>query len=502
MRGSTGRKSGRIGRVFGALRAGLTRYNPQRPISGAVLVHGRPYPDPRRFVMSSERYRPLFKLDAGGMAEVYVAEAESMAGFKKKVAIKRILPSLLKDERFVRMFLDEARLSLHLSHANIVTVFDIGKSSSTYFIVMEYVEGVNLKTILQEFSRRRITFPVQLTVWILNEVLRGLDYAHRFRDQETGRLLGIVHRDISPPNILVSWNGEVKLTDFGLAKASTQLESTDPGVVKGKFSYLSPEAASGLEVDARADIFAVGILAYEMLTGRRLFLGETDYQTVQMVRAAEVPSISAQNPEVTPELERIIRRALARDVEQRYQSASDMADDMLGFLFSRSLKVSARDLTEIIADMRKKHPSVQQPEPDDSNVILKLIEDEFADIRSLGHEDEGGPPTGSQPLTSLSDYDPSSPLALDGFDAGDLSPTPSGRPGEAEPTPPPAPGSAPMRMDGRPDSAEDSLSGGGKSTPGSPTPKPGSALPWVAALLLLAAAGGGGAYYWFAVLGN
>jgi serine/threonine-protein kinase len=457
----------------------------------------RPRPPPTKIVMSSERYRPLFKLDSGGMAEVYVAEAESMAGFKKKVAIKRILPNLLKDERFVRMFLDEARLSLHLSHANIVTVFDIGKSSSTYFIVMEYVEGVNLKTVLQEFSRRRITFPVQLTVWILNEVLKGLDYAHRLRDPETGRLLGIVHRDISPPNILISWNGEIKLTDFGLAKASTQLEFTDPGVVKGKFSYLSPEAASGFEVDARADIFAVGILAYEMLTGRRLFLGESDYQTVQMVKAADVPSIAAQNPEVTPELEGIIRRSLARDAEHRYQSASDLADDLLGFLFSRSLKVSARDLTEIIADMRKKQPSAQQPKPDESNVILKLIEDEFADFRSLDDE-EDGPPTGSQPLTSLSDYDPSSPLAIDGFDAGDLSPAPTG-PGEAEATPVPAPGSAPMRMDGRADGSDDKPGSSGSSH--KPTTKPGSALPWVAALLLVLAAGGG-AYYWFIVLGN
>jgi len=456
--------------------------------------------------MSSERYRPLFKLDSGGMAEVYVAEAESMAGFKKKVAIKRILPNLLKDDRFVRMFLDEARLSLHLSHANIVTVFDIGKSSSTYFIVMEYVEGVNLKTILQEFSRKRITFPVQLTVWIINEVLKGLDYAHRLRDPETGRLLGIVHRDISPPNILCSWNGEVKLTDFGLAKASTQLESTDPGVVKGKFSYLSPEAASGLEVDARADIFAVGILAYEMLTGRRLFLGESDYQTVQMVRAAEVPSITAQNPEVTPELEAIVRKALARDANVRYQSASDMADDLLGFLFSRSLKVSARDLTAIIADLRKKQPQVQAPKPDEGNVILKLIEDEFADIRSLGDE-EDGPPTGSQPLTSLSDYDPSSPLALDGFDAGELSPAPTG-PGEAEPTPPPAPGSAPMRVGGRVggradrngDGTDDKAASSGRGK--SPGPKQSSSmLPLLAALLVVLAAGGG-AYYWFVVLGN
>ncbi|MCA9711526.1 MAG: protein kinase, partial [Myxococcales bacterium] len=338
--------------------------------------------------------------------------------------------------------------------------------------------------------------PVQLAVWVLNEVLKGLDYAHDLRDPESGRRLGIVHRDISPPNILVSWNGEVKLVDFGLAKASTQLESTDPGVVKGKFSYLSPEAASGLDVDARADIFAVGILAYEMLTGRRLFLGESDYETVQMVRGADVPSISAQNPEVTSELEGIIRKALARDPDQRYQKASEFADDLLGFLFSRSLKVSARDLRELIAELRKKQPVRKDPKPNESNVILKLIEDEFADIRSLEDDDEG-PPTGSQPLTSLSDYDPSAPLPLSDFDAGDLSPAPTG-PGEAEATPPPAPGSAPMRVDRRePSTPHPSHSGGMKS----PAPRPGSSpLPWV--LLLLVAAGGGGAYYWFVVLGN
>ncbi|MEM7157413.1 MAG: protein kinase [Myxococcota bacterium] len=447
----------------------------------------------------TERYRPLFKLDAGGMAEVYVAEAESMAGFKKKVAIKRILPNLLKDERFVRMFLDEARLSLHLNHANIVNVFDIGKSSSTYFIVMEYVEGVNLKAILQDFARRRISVPVQLTVWILNEILKGLDYAHRLTDNDTGEVLGIVHRDISPPNILVSWNGEVKLTDFGLAKASTQLESTDPGVVKGKFSYLSPEAASGLEVDARADIFAVGILAYEMLTGRRLFLGESDYQTVQLVRAAEVPPISEQNPDVAPELERIIRKSLARESNDRYQTANDFADDLLAFLFSRSLKVSARDVSHVIGDLRKKTKPKQEPKANDSNLILKLIEDEFADIRSLD-DDEEGPPTGSMPLTSLSGYDPSAPLALDDFGAGDVSPAPTS-PRESEPTPVPAPGSAPMHMDGDEDAPvprPTAHSGGMKS----PAPRSGGGMGMWVVLLLLLAAGGGGAYYWFVVLGN
>ncbi|MBK8236905.1 MAG: protein kinase [Deltaproteobacteria bacterium] len=455
----------------------------------------------------ADRYRPLFKLDAGGMAEVYVAEAESMAGFKKKVAIKRILPGLLKDDRFVRMFLDEARLSLHLSHANVVSVFDIGKSSSTYFIVMEYVEGPNLKHVLQYLGKRRTTMPVHLAVWILGEILKGLHYAHHLRDPETGRSLGIVHRDISPPNILFSWNGEVKLTDFGLAKASTQLESTDPGVVKGKFSYLSPEAAHGHEVDARSDIFAVGILAYEMLTGERLFLGETDYQTVERVRAAEVPSLQQRNPEVAPELERIVRKALARDLDTRYQAAADFADDLLGFLFSRSLKVSARAFAELLEDMRNDQPSDADASVGGTSLILKLIDEEFLNFQSLG-EDGDAPETGSQPLDSMmaatAAYDPAAPLSLDAFDdahgsnasmALGADPEPPARPAE-----PVAPSRAPVVQQ---PSGPHPVAKGPRAPTRMPSPAPrkeGNATTWIVLLLLVAV--GGGAYYWLVVLGN
>lgn len=448
----------------------------------------------------ADRYRPLFKLDSGGMAEVYVAEAESMAGFKKKVAIKRILPGLLKDDRFVRMFLDEARLSLHLSHANIVSVFDIGKSASTYFIVMEYVEGPNLKHVLQHLAKRRATMPVAQAMWVIGEVLKGLDYAHNLRDPETGRTLGIVHRDISPPNILFSWNGEVKLTDFGLAKASTQLESTDPGVVKGKFSYLSPEAAHGHEVDARSDIFAVGILAYEMLTGERLFLGETDYQTVELVRAANVPNIASKNPDVPLELERIVQRALNKDLDARYQTAGDFADDLLGFLFSRSLKVSARALAETFEELRRSEPPSHTSPPGGSALIKQMIDEEFLNFQSLGAE--GDADTGSQPLDSLMGpaapaYDPAAPLALADFDAagstaslvdgGDPPPPEEPRarakPVEADRPPAPRAPRAPTRM---------------------PSPAPrregASLLPWIVLLLLFAL--GGGAYYWLFVMGN
>lgn len=359
----------------------------------------------------AEKYRPLFKLDSGGMAEVYVAEAESMAGFTKKVAIKRILPGLLKDERFVRMFLDEARLSLNLNHANVVSVFDIGKSNDTYFIVMEYVEGTTLKKILEWHTERGVPVPVHITVWMITQILDGLQYAHELEDPDRpGSALGIVHRDISPPNILVSWKGEVKLTDFGLAKATTQLESTDPGVVKGKFAYLSPEAAQGAEVDGRTDIFAVGILAYEMLTGKRLFLGETDWQTVEKVRAAEIPSILGQNPDVSADLEKIIRKALAKDVNQRHQSAADFSDDMIGEMFSMGTRVSARELSHLLDGLRDKKDGVSgASQSGPRGIIADLISEEMINFRSIDAEEEGeglaAAITGSSALVDFGDDD-------------------------------------------------------------------------------------------------
>ena len=400
--------------------------------------------------MTSQRYRPLYKLDAGGMAEVYVAEAESMAGFKKKVAIKRILPGLIKDQRFVRMFLDEARLSLRLNHANIVSVFDIGESENTYFIVMDFVHGTNLKSLLEYQAKKGGAMPVPLVTWILTEILKGLAYAHKLTDSETGRPIGIVHRDISPPNILVSWNGEVKLTDFGLAKATTQLESTDPGVVKGKYSYLSPEAARGEEIDHRADVFSAGILAFEMLTGRRLFRGKNDYQTIALVRACEVPSVRSYNPAVPAELEAVILRALSQDINDRYADADDFADALLHFLFSNRLKVGARDLIEYCkpireefeADKRAQDKKTQEERsPGGNNLIINLINEEMLHFRSLGegekpaHEGLASEPvvpvaeatrghhsgvsspgsSGSGRSSSGSEVDPSRPLEIDGF---------------------------------------------------------------------------------------
>lgn len=349
------------------------------------------------------KYRITERIDAGGMAEVFRGVGESIQGFKKSVAIKRILPHLTKNRKFTSMFLDEARLSLHLQHANIVSIFDIGMAgdgaSASYFIVMEYVDGTHLKGLVESLRRQGKQLTVPQVLYIMMQVCAGLAYAHDFADPETGRPLGIVHRDISPPNILLSKNGEVKLVDFGLAKATSQLESTDPGVVKGKFSYLSPEAANGKEVDRRADIFAVGILLYELLTGKRLFYGENDYETVERVRLARVPSISQQNPDVEPELEAIVRRALARDLAQRYQTGGELQDALAQYLFSRGMKVTSRDVGELVRACQAERARVQGSAK--QSLIDTLILEELNKFTSLEGEGVALPTDGpgARPLS-------------------------------------------------------------------------------------------------------
>jgi eukaryotic-like serine/threonine-protein kinase len=347
--------------------------------------------------MPDSRYRITERIAAGGMAEVFKGVAESLQGFRKSIAIKRVLPALTKNKKFVAMFLDEARLSLHLQHANVVQVFDIGHADETYFIVMEYVDGVDLKQMLE--WRRRIgkRLTIGQTIYLMMEISKGLAYAHDVVHPETGRPLGIVHRDVSPPNVLISRNGEVKLADFGLAKAASQLETTDPGVVKGKMSYLSPEAARGEEVDRRADIFAAGILLYEMLTAKRLFYGDSDYQTVELVRAAKVPPIASQNPEVESEIEEICRKALAKRVEDRFQTATDLQDALAHYLFSRGLKMIQRDISDLVRGCLEDMATLSGAKRPRPNIIDTLLHEEIDSFTSLEFDDPANrPQTGSR----------------------------------------------------------------------------------------------------------
>src|SRR3954463_6548754 len=330
-----------------------------------------------------DRYTITERIDHGGMAEVFRGVAESMEGFKKAVAIKRILPNLTKNQKFVSMFLDEARLSLLLQHANIVAVFDISKTpDNAYFLVMEFVDGCNLKALIERQKQKGKRIDAAHSIYLMIECCKALQYAHALEHPETNEALGIVHRDISPPNILLSKNGEVKLVDFGLAKANSQIESTDPGVVKGKFSYLSPEAASGQPVDHRADVFSVGIILWELFTGKRLFYGDTDYQTVELVRQARIPSIAALNPEIEPELEAVVRKALAREPNDRYQSAADLGDALANYLFSRKMKVTSRDIAALVRDAQVEMMRKRSAEPKES-LIDGLIMDEMNKMTSL-----------------------------------------------------------------------------------------------------------------------
>ena len=311
------------------------------------------------------KYQVLERIDAGGMAEVFKANSTSMQGFQKLVAIKRILPELTKKPRFVRMFLDEAKISLHLNHNNCVQIFDLGRAGDTYFIVMEFVDGTDLKHMLTNLQKRRERMPVEQAVYVAIEICKGLAHAHQKCDLE-GAPLQIIHRDISPPNILISLEGEVKITDFGLAKAQSQAEVTDPGVVKGKFGYLSPEAADGQVIDQRTDIFAVGILLWEMLCGERLFLGKTDYDTLSLVQRAKYKPVSDYRSDVTPELERIVQTALARDPQERYPDARALAEALSAFLFRYGKPVTSFDIAHHVQNVRQQRTS--RPAAQDSGI--------------------------------------------------------------------------------------------------------------------------------------
>jgi serine/threonine protein kinase len=265
-------------------------------------------------------------------------------------------------------------------------VFDIGVGDNAYFIVMEFVDGANLKAIAESLKKQGKEFPVQCAAFIALEICKGLAYAHELSDPGTGAQLHIVHRDMSPPNVLVTKFGEIKIVDFGLAKANSQLEKSEPGIIKGKFSYLSPEAAMGGEVDLRTDIFAVGIILWELLTGQRLFLGETDFQTVKKVQQANVPLVSTLNKKVPPELERILTKTLARDPAARYQTARDLGQDLSKFMFKLGQPVSTFDIAFLVQTAMKERQRKRIPQ---GSIIDKLIEEALLEFTSLTDDKDG-----------------------------------------------------------------------------------------------------------------
>ncbi len=340
-----------------------------------------------------QRYKVAEKVDAGGMAEIFRGYAFSLDGIQKQVAIKRVRPHLATNATFIKMFIDEARLSMRLNHANITQVFDVGRAQGTYFLVMEFVDGANVRKVQQAATEKGYRIPVEIAVYVIVELCKALAHAHGAVGDD-GKPLNIVHRDVSPPNVMISKQGEVKITDFGLAKAATQLEATDPGVVKGKFSYLSPEAAEGKTVDARADIFSAGIILHELLTGRRLFMGKNDLETVELVRKCDVPPPSVANPDVDHELDEIVLRALTKDLKKRFQSAHDFGDALVRHLFARGMKVTNFD----VAQMMRLLFSEDEGGETIPRRVLEIVQEEVINLSSMGHLPGVMPAEGFQPL--------------------------------------------------------------------------------------------------------
>jgi len=289
------------------------------------------------------KYYLLERINVGGMAEVFRAKAFGVEGFERLVAVKRILPNIAEDKEFIRMFIEEAKLAVQLNHANIAQIFDLGVVDGAYYIALEHVHGRDLRGMFDRCRQLGDPMPVSQACFVVMKVCEGLDYAHNKRDQ-AGRELHLVHRDVSPQNVLVSFEGEVKLIDFGIAKAAGKGSKTQAGILKGKFGYMSPEQVRGIPIDRRSDVFSCGIVLYELLTGERLFVGESDFSTLEKVRNVEILPPSTYNRRIPDELERIVLKALAKDPDERYANAIDLHDELQAFVYTAGEFYSRKDL--------------------------------------------------------------------------------------------------------------------------------------------------------------
>jgi serine/threonine-protein kinase len=296
------------------------------------------------------KYLLLEKVAAGGMAEIYLAKSAAANGLNKFFAIKRILPQFSNNEDFVSMFKEEAKVCINLNHSNVVSIFDFGIENSQFYLVMDYVEGRNLRQIINELKKSNKSFSIDQALYLVKEAAAGLDHAHRCVDAATGKPLNITHRDMSPQNVMVSYEGEIKVIDFGIAKAETEAEDTKAGTLKGKFSYMSPEQAEGQTIDPRTDVFALGIVLWELLANDRLFTGSNEAAILRKVRDCQVPPIRKINPTVPAELERIVMKALAKDRNVRYQTAANFHRDLNRFLNTQYPDFSPQDFSVFIKE--------------------------------------------------------------------------------------------------------------------------------------------------------
>jgi serine/threonine protein kinase len=297
------------------------------------------------------KYRLLERIGAGGMAEAWLAEQQGAAGMTRTVVVKRVLPHLSDQPEFTRMLVNEARLAARLGHPNIAQIYDLGRVGDEYFLTMEYVPGVELQILAERAAERNKTpLPLGPMVRVILDLCAGLHHAHGATDS-MGHPLGLVHRDVSPQNVLLTHDGVVKLIDFGVAKATAWASETMAGAAKGKHGYMSPEQVRGYPLDARSDQFAVGILLWEMVTWRRLFRRDADYLTMSAVVEDDPPPLGSIRKEAPERLDVIVQRALAKDPDDRYPTCEELADDLEQLARRSGWDISSRGLARVVAEL-------------------------------------------------------------------------------------------------------------------------------------------------------
>ncbi|HSP15696.1 MAG TPA: TonB family protein [Thermoanaerobaculia bacterium] len=350
------------------------------PISQPIIQQAAPAPAPK--VEEEEptdgvrfgQYVLLEKIATGGMAEVWKARMRGVEGFQKIVAIKKILPHLSDNQEFIEMFVDEAKLAAQLNHNNIIHIYDLGKIASSYYIAMEYVDGHDLKTILKRAQERDHPVGPEIALFVASKVAAALDYAHRRRDFDQ-KELGLVHRDVSPQNVLISQEGDIKLCDFGIAKAASKASHTQAGALKGKLQYMSPEQASGKPIDRRSDIFALAAVLFEMLTAKKLFTGENEISILDQVREARITPPSKLNDEVTPDIDRVVLKALEKDPAQRYQTAGELARDIDSILYNMKPTPTSADLAIYMHRLWSEEPVVHHRVEEPERTVVDEVPD-------------------------------------------------------------------------------------------------------------------------------
>ncbi len=293
------------------------------------------------------KYLLLEKLATGGMAQLYRAKIIGVEGFEKFIAIKQILPHLAHEEELITSFIDEAKLAALLNHQNVVQIYDFGSMENSYFITMEFLFGKDLRAVNAKAKEKGTPVSLENALYLISKVCAGLDYAHKLKDFQ-GKSLNIIHRDISPQNVFLTYEGDVKIVDFGIAKAASQSTITQVGMIKGKVSYMSPEQAAGKVIDHRSDIFATGILLYELVAGGRMFKGDDTLQILSKVREAEFTPLGTLKGGLPEKLYDIVAKALAKEPEDRYQSLADMQADIEECIFRLNLRPSGRSMAEYL----------------------------------------------------------------------------------------------------------------------------------------------------------